>query len=76
VGKVAQSKRGISTINYPIKNGFVTNWDEIEKIWHYIFYDALHVAHPQEHPVLLTGALHANADREKMAQVCRILFFT
>ncbi|KAF2904528.1 hypothetical protein ILUMI_01649 [Ignelater luminosus] len=69
IGDEIQGKKKTFTLRYPIQHGVITNWDYMEKIWHYTFYNKLRVA-PDEHPVLLTEAtISSRASREKMTQI-------
>ncbi|XP_062605147.1 actin-3-like [Saccostrea cucullata] len=69
VGYEATKKRGFLNFKYPIEQGIVTNWDDMEMVWRHTFDNELHVA-TEEHPVLLTEApLNPKANREKMTQI-------
>ena len=69
VGNEAQAKRDILSLRYPIEHGIVTNWDDMERIWHHTFYNELRVA-PEECIVLQTEVLfNPKANKEKMTQI-------
>jgi len=69
IGDDAQARRGILSIGYPIEHGIVTNWDDMELIWHHTFYNELRVD-PEQSNVLLTEApMNPKANREKMTQI-------
>ena len=69
IGDDAQAKRGILKLRYPIQRGIITNWDDMEKIWEYTFYNKLDVE-PDDQPVLLTdGVLEPRINREKIAEI-------
>ena len=71
IGDEAQRKRGCLSLRYPIERGIVTNWEDMEKIWHHVFDSELRVD-PEKQPVLMTEpALNPKANREMMAQVTR-----
>ena len=68
VGHAAQDKT-LYTQTCPIERGIVSNWDDMERIWHHTFYNELRVA-PEGHPVLLVEPrLNPKAHRERIAQI-------
>ncbi|XP_072912500.1 uncharacterized protein [Hemitrygon akajei] len=69
IGHDAQHLRGVLSLHYPLEHGIVTNWEEIEQIWHHTFYHQLHVD-PEEHPILLTeAAMNPHRNRERMVEI-------
>ncbi|KAF9435388.1 hypothetical protein BGZ76_006395 [Entomortierella beljakovae] len=69
VGSDAIARRQTIGLNYPIQQGLVTDWNAMQRIWHYTFYNQLRID-PSQHPVLLTDSpLNTKPDREKMTQI-------
>lgn len=69
IGDEAQSKRGILTMKYPIERGNVTNFDDLEKLWHQAFYNELRIA-PEEHILVIINQPDAPpAVQEKILQI-------
>jgi actin len=65
-GDEAISKRGILALKYPVAEGTVQSWDDMERMWHHTFYNELRVA-PEEHPVLVGDSyFNSKIQNEKM----------
>lgn len=37
IGPIAEEHRGLLSIKYPMEHGIVEDWNDMEKIWNYIF---------------------------------------
>ncbi|CAK9785420.1 Actin/actin-like protein [Cutaneotrichosporon oleaginosum] len=69
IGKRAQELRGLLKVKYPIEHGVVTDWDDMERIWNWVYTEGLS-ALSEEHPVLLTEApLNPRQNRDTAAQI-------
>lgn len=69
VGEEAMAKKGVLSITYPIEHGIVRDWNDMEKVWHHTFFDALRVD-PEKHPVIVTEApLNPKKNRERMVEM-------
>lgn len=72
IGQKQQQLRGLLKLSYPMAHGIVTNWEEMEKIWQFVYTDTLNVL-SEDHPLLITEAPHnPKRNRERMAQVTLI----
>lgn len=69
IGRRADDYRGLLKIRYPLEHGIVTDWDDMEKIWHYVYENELKTQ-PEDHPVLLTEPpLNPRRNRDIAAQI-------
>jgi len=56
VGSKVDEHRGVFALYYPMEHGVVENWNDMEKLWQYVYTkDNLNVP-SEEHAVLLTEA--------------------
>lgn len=70
VGPKAEEHRGLLSIRYPMEHGIVTDWNDMERIWTYIYSKDQLSTFSEEHPVLLTEApLNPRRNREKAAEI-------
>eukprot|EP00027_Filamoeba_sp_ATCC50430_P012857 CAMPEP_0168565562 /NCGR_PEP_ID=MMETSP0413-20121227/13915_1 /TAXON_ID=136452 /ORGANISM="Filamoeba nolandi, Strain NC-AS-23-1" /LENGTH=225 /DNA_ID=CAMNT_0008597449 /DNA_START=140 /DNA_END=817 /DNA_ORIENTATION=- len=76
IGDAAMSKRGLLTLTYPVKEGYIVNWEDMEKIWEHTLNEELRIP-PEEAKVLLTEPpLNPEHDREKMIEIMLEHFHT
>ncbi|KAG6902866.1 Actin-2 [Termitomyces sp. Mi166 len=76
IGRRAQEFRGLLKIKYPMEHGIVTDWDDMERIWSWVYAEELGTlseelsSDPTQHPVLLTEApLNPRSNRDVAAQI-------
>lgn len=67
--KASTELRGLLKIHYPLEHGVVTDWDDMERIWEYVYGEGLKTL-SEEHPVLLTEPpLNPRSNRDTAAQI-------
>lgn len=70
IGPKAEEHRGLLSIRYPIEHGIIRDWNDMERIWAYIYSKDQLMVSSEEHPVLLTEApYNPKRNREKMAEI-------
>lgn len=53
IGNESLKYENDAIIKYPIQHGIITNWDDMEKIFNYCFYQDLGI-NMEAHPCLIT----------------------
>ena len=69
IGHKAEAMGNTLSLSYPVQRGVVTDWDDMEEVWRYMFDQDLRIK-SQDWSVLVADAtLNPAANREKMTQV-------
>ncbi|KAF7255713.1 hypothetical protein EG68_07281 [Paragonimus skrjabini miyazakii] len=70
IGPKAEEHRGLLSIRYPIEHGIIRDWNDMERIWTYVYGKDQLMVSSEEHPVLLTEPpYNPKRNREKMAEI-------
>ncbi|KAG7480720.1 hypothetical protein MATL_G00059280 [Megalops atlanticus] len=65
IGPKAEEHRGLLSVRYPMEHGIVKDWNDMERIWQYVYSKEQLQTFSEEHPVLLTEApLNPSKNRE------------
>ena len=68
VGQACSQQRHSLEVTYPITNGIVQKWDDMQHVWDHTFYDELQVD-PTECKILLTDPpLNPKGNRDRLLQ--------
>lgn len=68
-GEEASAVRSALQVTYPMDNGIVRNWEDMEHLWDYCFHDKMKITDPTDQKILLTEApLNPVKNRERMVE--------
>jgi actin-related protein 2 len=69
-GDEAAAVRSNLEISYPVENGIIKNWDDMEKLWDYTFKERLEINPKDGYRILLTEPpLNPKRNREKLVEM-------
>jgi centractin len=54
IGRKAQEFRGLLKIKYPMEHGIVTDWDDMERIWNWVYAEELGTLSEEVSPILFS----------------------
>jgi actin-related protein len=74
VGEVAKERRGRLDIHNPVVDSLIENWEDIENLWSYCFFDILKECPDETNLVLTESPLNPPKYREKTVQILFELF--
>ncbi|KAL7754179.1 Arp2/3 complex subunit, actin nucleation center [Sorochytrium milnesiophthora] len=69
IGDEASKARSMLQMSYPMENGIIRNWDDMQLLWDYTFHEKLNI-NPKDTKILLTEPpMNPKRNREKMVEV-------
>ncbi|MHA1116637.1 MAG: hypothetical protein ACTSPJ_10750 [Candidatus Heimdallarchaeaceae archaeon] len=73
IGEKAFNSKRVKHLLYPVWNRII-HWESIEKIWHYAFFDRLHI-NPNYNPIMMVETFYSSKEQqEKIAEIMFEIF--
>jgi len=69
IGDDATQKRGVLNLSYPVEHGVITNWDDMTKIWDYMYSSHLRCETDAAGVHLTEAPRNPTTNREQMLQI-------
>ena len=69
IGREAMEKRDILELSHPVKYSTVQNWEDIDKIYHHIFFNQLLADPNQSRVLIMEPPLNKRINREKITEL-------
>lgn len=70
IGDEATPFRSYLELSHPLKEGKVTNWDDLILLWDYAFNTKLKCNTADESILMTEAALNPDENRRKMIEIC------
>lgn len=67
-GDEASKVRSLLQISYPMENGIIRNWEDMEHLWDYSFYDRMKIDTRDRKVLLTEPPMNPLSNREKMVE--------
>lgn len=74
IGQRAQELRGLLKIRYPLEHGIVTDWDDMERIWEFVYGEGLKTLSEEVSSFDKWRRDHVSVSDHGIATSCRITF--
>jgi len=68
VGEECARLRSLLDVNYPVENGIIRNWDDMNAVWDHTFYEKLKINPPDCKILLTEPPMNPKSNRQKLVE--------
>ena len=76
IGDETMTKQDVLKLSHPIEHGYIIDWENISRLWHYTFSSKLREIYEGSSIIMTEPPLNPKANREKLTQIMFEQFIT